>query len=69
MAQQDFKLVELHVKLCVMPVTFGMEGNEAVTQRPLLHRFIEYNLLWKNDHGDVLKLTEPLHNLSHWFGF
>jgi len=37
--------LQVQVKLCVMSDTFGMEGNEAVTQRPLLHRFIENNLL------------------------
>lgn len=48
--------------------TFGMKGNEAVTQRPLLHRFTENHLLWKNDHGDVLKFTESLQDFSHGFG-
>lgn len=48
--------------------TFGVEGDEAVTQRPFVHRLIEDDILWEDDHGDVLKLAQPLQNLSHWLG-
>lgn len=48
--------------------TFGVEGDEAVTQRPFVHRLIKDDVLWENDHGDVLEPTEPLQDLSHGLG-
>lgn len=49
--------------------TFGVEGDEAVAQRPLLHRFFQDHLLGKDDHIDVVKLTKALQDLSHGLGF
>lgn len=54
--------------LPVLQLTSGMEGDEAVAVRPLLHGFFQDHLLRKNDHVDVLKLTESLQDLSHGFG-
>lgn len=48
--------------------TFGVEGDEAVTQRPVLHRLLQDHLLWKDDHVDVIKLAEALQDLSHGLG-
>ena len=48
--------------------TLGVEGDEAVTQRPLVHRLVEDNILWKDDHSDVLKPAQPLQDLGHWLG-
>ena len=45
--------------------TFGVEGDEAVAERPVLHRLLQDHLLWKDDHVDVVKLTKPLQDLSH----
>lgn len=45
--------------------TFGVEGDEAVTERPVLHRLLKDHLLWKDDHVDVIKLAEALQDLSH----
>lgn len=53
----------LHIRTFIC--TFGVEGDEAITQRPLLHRLVEDHLLWEDDDGDVLKLTQPLHDLGH----
>lgn len=49
--------------------TFGVEGDEAVTQRPVLHRLLQDYLLRKDDHVDVVELTQALQNLSHGLGF
>lgn len=48
--------------------TFGVEGDEAVTQRPFVHRLVEDGVLWEDDHGDVLEPAQPLQNLGHWLG-
>lgn len=48
--------------------TFGVKRDEAVTQRPILHRFIEYDFLREDDYCDVLKLTKALHDLGHRLG-
>src|SRR4029434_6612502 len=57
------------VCVCVcMCFTFGVKRDEAVTERPLLHRLTEYDLLGEDHHGDVLELTEPLHDLRHGLG-
>lgn len=39
-------------------VTFRVKGDEAVTEGPLVHRFLKDHLLRKDDHVDVVKLTE-----------
>lgn len=52
-----------------MVFTFGMEGDETITARPILHRFLQDHLLWKDDHIYVVKLTKALQNLSHGLGF
>lgn len=48
--------------------TFGVEGDEAVTQRPFVHRFVEDDVLREYDHGDVLEPAEPLQDLGHGLG-
>lgn len=53
--------------MCVCS-TFGVKGDEAVTQRPILHWFMEYDVLKEDDHSDVLKLTKALHDLGHSLG-
>lgn len=45
-----------------------MEGNEAVTERPFVHGLIEDDVLWEDDHSDVLKPAQPLQDLGHWLG-
>lgn len=48
--------------------TFGVEGDETVTQRPFVHRLVEDGVLREDDHGDVLKPAQPLQDLGHWLG-
>lgn len=48
--------------------TLGVEGDEAVTQRPLVHRLVEDDILREDDHGDVLKPAQPLQDLGHRLG-
>lgn len=48
--------------------TFRVKWDQAVTEWPLFHRLIEYDVLWKDDHCDVLKLAKTLQDLSHGFG-
>lgn len=48
--------------------TFRVKRDQAVTERPLFHWIIEYDVLRKDDHGDVLKFTQTLQDLSHGFG-
>lgn len=48
--------------------TLGVEGDEAVTQRPSVHGLVQNDVLWKDDHSDVLKFAEPFQDLSHWLG-
>lgn len=48
--------------------TFGVEGDEAVTEGPFVHRLIEDDVLRENDHGDVLEPAEPLQDLGHGLG-
>lgn len=45
-----------------------MKGDEAVTQRPFVHRLVEDDVLWEDDHSDVLKPAQPLQDLGHWLG-
>lgn len=45
-----------------------MEGDEAVAEGPLVHGLVEDDVLREDDHGDVLKLAQPLHDLSHGLG-
>lgn len=47
-------------------VTFGVERDEAVTQRPFVHGLVEDDILWEDDHSDVLEPAQPLQNLGHW---
>lgn len=48
--------------------TFGVERDEAVAQRPFVHRLVEDDVLWEDDHGDVLKPAQPLQDLGHRLG-
>lgn len=48
--------------------TFGVERDEAVAQRPVLHRLLQDHLLGKDDHIDVVKLTKSVQDLSHGLG-
>lgn len=50
-----------------MPLTFGVERNETITERPVLHRLIENDFLLKRDHCDVFEQTQSLQNLLHRF--
>lgn len=45
--------------------TFGVKGDEAVTQRPLVHGLVEDDILWEDDHRDVLESAQPLQDLGH----
>lgn len=45
--------------------TFGVEGDEAVAQRPVVDGLVENHVLGEDHHSDVLELTEPLQDLSH----
>ena len=45
--------------------TFRVEGDEAVTQGPFLHRLVEDGILREDDHSEVLKLAQPLQDLGH----
>ncbi len=59
------------VTLCVFAYvccTLGVEGDEAVTQRPFVHGLVEDDVLWEDDHSDVLKPAQPLQDLGHWLG-
>lgn len=47
--------------------TFGVEGDEAVTARPILYWLLKDHLLWKDDHIYVVKLAQALQDLSHGF--
>lgn len=49
--------------------TFGVEGDEAITKGPFLHRLLQDDLLRKDDHINVVKLTKALQDLSHGLGF
>lgn len=49
--------------------TFGVEGDEAVTERPFVHGLVEDDVLWEDDHSNVLKPTQPLQDLGHRLGF
>lgn len=49
--------------------TLGVEGDEAVTQRPFVHGLVEDGILWEDDHSDVLKPAQPLQDLGHWLWF
>lgn len=46
--------------------TFGVEGDDTVTQRPFVHGLVEDDVLWEDDHSDVLKPAQPLQDLGHW---
>lgn len=50
-------------------ITFGVEGDEAVAERPILYWLLQNHLLWKDDHVDVIKLAQALQDLSHGLGF
>lgn len=52
-----------------MSRTFGVEGDEAVAQRPLLHRLFQDHLLREDDHVDVVEPAEALQDLGHGLGF
>lgn len=45
-----------------------MEGDEAVAERPPVHRFLQDHLLLENYHIDVVELTQPLQDLGHGLG-
>lgn len=51
----------------VIDFTFGVEGDEAVTARPILHWLLKDHLLRKDDHIYVVKLAQALQDLSHGF--
>lgn len=51
-----------------MCCTLGVEGDEAVTQRPFVYGLVEDDVLWEDDHSDVLKPAQPLQDLGHWLG-
>ena len=51
----------------ILNLTFGVEGDEAVTKRPIVHRLVEDNLLLKSDHCDVREQTQALQDLLHGF--
>ena len=57
------------VCVCVCS-TFGVEGDEAVTQGPFVHGLVENDVLREDDHSDVLKPAQTLQNLGHglWLG-
>lgn len=46
--------------------TLGVEGDEAVTQRPFVDGLVEDGVLWEDDHSDVLEPAQPLQDLGHW---
>lgn len=48
--------------------TLGVEGDEAVTQRPLVDGLVEDDVLWEDDHSDVLEPAQPLQDLGHGLG-
>lgn len=48
--------------------TLRMEGDEAVTKRPLVHGLIEDDILWEDDDSDVFEPAKPLQDLGHWLG-
>lgn len=48
--------------------TLGVEGDEAVTKRPLVHGLVEDYVLWEDDHSDVLEPAKPLQDLGHRLG-
>lgn len=48
--------------------TLGVERDKAVTERPFVHRLIEDDVLWEDDHSDILKPAQPLQDLGHWLG-
>lgn len=50
-------------------ITFGVEGDEAVAERPILYRLLQNHLFWKDVHVDVIKLAQALQDLSHGLGF
>lgn len=56
-------------KLRTVSRTFGVEGDEAVAQRPLLHRLFQDHLLREDDHVDVVEPAEALQDLGHGLGF
>lgn len=56
-------------KLWTVSRTFGVEGDEAVAQRPLLHRLFQDHLLREDDHVDVVEPAEALQDLGHGLGF
>lgn len=56
-------------KLWTVSRTFGVEGDEAVAQRPLLHRLFQDHLLGEDDHIDVVEPAEALQDLGHGLGF
>lgn len=47
--------------------TLRMERNEAIAQRPTLHRIFEYNVLGEHNHPNVLELLQTRQNLLHRF--
>lgn len=63
-ARNRMRWVHIRTLVC----TFGVEGDEAVTQGPFVHGLVEDDLLGEDDHCDVLKLTQPFHDLGHGLG-
>lgn len=46
-----------------------MEGDEAITEGPFLHRLIENDVLREDDNSNVLESAQSLQDLRHGFGF
>lgn len=45
-----------------------MERDETITERPVFHRLIQNDFLFKRNHSDVFEQTESLQDLLHRFG-
>ena len=56
-----------HPRSNTLNLTFGVEGDEAVTKRPIVHRLVEDNFLLKSDNCDVLEQAQALQDLLHGF--
>jgi len=50
-------------------LTFGVEGNEAVAERPVLHGLVSKDrLLGEDHHADVVEQAQALQDLRHGLG-
>lgn len=57
-----------YTKTDMMPQTFGMERDEAITEWPVFHRLIQNDFLFKCNHSDVFEQAQSLQDLLHRLG-